>query len=402
MSRRLQIVPPLHLSPRGGSARVSTVRMMGIVGAVVFLAACGASGGEGASASAAKGEAPGASDTRAKAPLVLTSQDLVVARSAEIGDAVVLSGPLQPKEVVALRARVGGTITGLRVDRGSPVRGGERLATIRAAGIVSQAAGAKASVAAAEANRALAQQRLEAARSLFAAGAMSAIERQSAEAAYEAAVAQVAAAKAQETSASEAADYTSVVSPIDGVVSARTRRDGESVAPNDEILTVVSGRTLDLAGQIGVDDAARVRAGQSVTFTLDAFPGEALRGRVARVDPVADPGTRQVGVHVELPNPGGRIVGGQFARGRIALGSVTAIVIPMTAVQGGALDGKGGYVYVVANGRISRRAVTLGVRDEAAGTVAVTSGLAAGEQVIATPTTDVVDGAAVRVVAPKE
>src|SRR5690606_5388793 len=178
------------------------------------------------------------------------------------GDAIVLSGPLQPKEVVALRARVGGTITGLRVDRGSPVRGGERLATIRAAGIVSQAAGAKASVAAAEANLALAKQRLEAARSLFAAGAMSAIERQSAEAVHEAAVAQLAAAKAQETSASEAADYTSVVSPIDGVVSSRTRRDGESVSPNDEILTVVSGRTLDLAGQIGVDDAARVRAGQ--------------------------------------------------------------------------------------------------------------------------------------------
>lgn len=402
MSRRLQSSPLLHMNPRARSAGASRARMRVIAGAMAALAACGGSGEQGAPASAAKGEAPGASDTLAKAPLVLTSQDLVVARSAEIGDAIVLSGPLQPKEVVALRARVGGTITGLRVDRGSPVRSGERLATIRAAGILSQAAGAKASVAAAEANLALAKQRLEAARSLFAAGAMSAIERQSAEAAHEAAVAQLAAAKAQETSASEAADYTSVVSPIDGVVSSRTRRDGESVAPNDEILTVVSGRTLDLAGQIGVDDAARVRAGQPVTFALDAFPGEAFRGRVARVDPVADPGTRQVGVHVELPNPRGRIVGGQYARGRIALGSVTAIAIPMTAVQGTAPDGKGGHVFVVANGRISRRAVTLGVHDEAAGTVAVTSGLAAGEQVIATPTTDVVDGAAVRVVVPKE
>lgn len=376
--------------------------MVVLAGAIVALAACGGAGETEASAAAAKGEAARAADSLAKAPIVLTSQDLVVAATAEIGDAIVLSGPLQPKEVVALRARVGGTITGLRVDRGSAVRSGQRLATIRAAGIVSQAAGAKANVAAAEANLALARQRLEAARSLHAAGAMSAIERQSAEAGYEAAVAQVAAAKAQATSASEAAGYTSVVSPIDGVVSSRTRRDGESVAPNDEILTVVSGRTLDLSGQIGVDDAARVRAGQSVSFALDAFPGEEFRGRVARVDPVADPGTRQVGVHVELANPNGRIVGGQYARGRIVLGSVTAIAIPMTAVQGAGPDGKGGYVFVVANGRISRRAVTLGVHDEGAGTVAVTSGLTAGEQVIVTPTTDVVDGAVVRVVSTQE
>ncbi|MBK8649772.1 MAG: efflux RND transporter periplasmic adaptor subunit [Gemmatimonadetes bacterium] len=398
----------MHRSPSPppvGRLRASAAgmtRRLALTGTLVALAACGGANAKDAATTTANGGTATGANARGKAPIVLTSQDLIAATQAEIGDAIVLSGPLQPKEVVALRARVGGTIAGLSVDRGSTVRRGQRLATIRAAGIVSQAAGARANVAAAEANHALARQRLEAARTLFTAGAMSAIERQSAEAGYESALAQVAAAKAQETSAAEAADYTSVVSPIDGVVSARTRRDGESVAPNDEILVVVNGRTLDLAGQIGVDDAARVKVGQSVTFSLDAFPGEDFRGHVARVDPVADPGTRQVGVHVELANAKGRIVGGQYARGRIALGSVTAIVVPMTAVQGAAPDGKGGHVFVVTNGRVTQRAVTLGAHDEATGTVAVTTGLATGDQVIVTPTTDVADGIVVSVVSGKE
>lgn len=376
-------------------------RALVLAGALVVLAACGGSG-ERPATPATGGTATENVDAQGRSPLVLTMQDVVVAAEADIGDAIVLSGPLQPRQVVSLRARVGGIITGLTADRGTAVRRGQRLATIRAEGILSQAVGATANVAAAEAGLALARQRLEAARSLYSAGAMSAIERQSAEAAHEAAVAQLAAARAQATSASEAAGYTAVASPIDGVVSARTRRDGESVSPNDEILVVVNGRTLELSGQVGVDDAARVRVGLPVTFSLDAFPGEAFHGRVARLDPVADPATRQVGVYVELANPAGRIVGGQYARGRISLGNVRALVVPVSAVQDADADGRSGYVYVVANGRLARRSVTLGVRDEGAGLVAVTQGISAGDQVIAHPTTDAADGVAVTVASPKE
>ena len=354
--------------------------------AATLTASCGESNAK---------EAP-KSDAAARPALVLGEQDVAVVARASIGNTVTLAGPLQPKETVTLRAQVAGTLAELRADRGTAVRRGQRVATIRAAGVVSQAAGARANVAAAEANLAMARKQLDAARTLHSAGAMSAIERQSAEAQHEAAVAQLAAARAQATSAGEVAGHTSVESPIDGVVSARKRQTGEPVSSGDEILTIVDGRVLELSGQVGVADAARVRVGQPVVFTLDAFPGEEHRGRVARLDPVADAGTRQVGVYVELANSAGRIVGGQYARGRIALGATEALVVPATAVQGAAADGSGAFVWVVQDGRIARRPVTLGARDAAAGTVAITDGLKVGERVIRTPTTDVAEGAAVR------
>ena len=127
------------------------------------------------------------------------------------------------------------------------------------------------------------------------------------------------------------------------------------------------------------------------------MPGEVLRGRVARVDPTADPGTRQVGVYVRLANPGNRIVGGQFAHGTIETGTSTnAIVIPEAAVTERA--GDNGAVFVLNGNKVTKRAVVLGPREgSTTGLVAVVSGVQAGERVLLNPTTDIEDGTLVTV-----
>jgi RND family efflux transporter MFP subunit len=328
--------------------------------------------------------------------VVLGPQDIATAQVGPVGSAVVVSGPLEPSERVTLRAQVPGVVSALRVDRGTTVRRGQVLAVIEAAGIRGQAAGARAGIAAAEANAALARQRLEAARTLRQAGAMSEIDYRSAVAAYEAAQAQVAMARAQAAQSGEAAARTVITSPIAGVLSARMIENGEAVSPGDELFTVVNPSTLELEGSVAVADATRVRVGQPVEFTLDALPTERHRGRVARIDPTADPATRQVGVYVQLSNQGWRLVGGQFARGRIMTGaSTTAVLVPETAVRETASGER--EAFVVTNGRAVRRIVTLGPRDDAAGLVAVLTGVQAGERVIIAPTTDITDGTPVTV-----
>lgn len=364
------------------------LRAMTFIAAAAGLAACS---GDSDSAQAA--------DTTAAAPpraVVLDSQDLAIARVENIGTTITMSGPLEPKDQVTLRAQVPGTVADLRVDRGSNVSRGQRLATIRAVGVQSQAAGARAGVAAANANLAVARQRLEAARQLRAAGAMSEIDYRTAQAGYEAAEAQAAAARAQAASAGETAGFTTITAPISGTVSRRMVQEGESVNPGGELLTIVDSRVLQLAGQISVADAARVRVGQTVTFALDAAPGQSYAGRVARIDPTADPGTRQVGVFVELNNAAGTIIGGQFARGSIATTASRALVVPATAVRGASAENVAdAHVFVVENGRIARRPVQPGARDDATGRIAIMSGIREGEQVIANPTSDISAGTVV-------
>ena len=355
-----------------------------LVAALFVTAAC--SGG------AAEETSAGTVDSAA---MILGAQDVAVAERADIASGILLTGSLEPAEQVTIRAQVPGTMTGVRVDRGSAVSRGQVLATIEAAGIRSQAAGARASVAAAEAQVALARQQLEAARKLQAAGAMSLIELRSAEAQFEAAEAQLAAARAQSAGATETAGHTTIAAPIGGVVSAREIEDGEAVSPGAALFTVVNSSVLELSGQIPVDQANRVRVGQPVVFTLDASPEREYRGSVARVDPIADPQTRQVGVYVRLNNPGGAIVGGQFAKGRVVgQAAPNAVVVPSTAVRQAT---SGPFVLVVTGDQVARRTVTVGARDESRGIVAIESGVETGERVIITPSIQVEDGARVSV-----
>src|SRR5690606_2133122 len=225
------------------------------------------------------------------------------------------------------------------------------------------AAGAQAGVAAAEAQMALAARQLESARTLHQAGAMSEIDFRGAQTQYEAAQAQLAAARAQAVGAGEQARRATVTAPFAGEVSQRQANEGEAVNPGQPIFTVVDTRILELAGQVPVNEAALVRAGQPVEFTLSAYPGRSFRGEVARVEPTADPETRQVGVYVRLPNADRALVGGLFATGRILTGATSnSVAVPVAAVR---TQGNETFVWVIENGTAVRRPVTLGTRDEA-------------------------------------
>ncbi len=331
-----------------------------------------------------------ADDAAPAQAVLLSAADVIAARTADVGSTVLVSGALDPADVVRVRAQVAGTIRDLRVDRGSRVNRGQELARVEAQGVTSQAEGAKANVASADAALAVASQRLDAGKRLFAAGATSQIDLKSAEAGYNAALAQLAAARAMNASASEAAARTTIRSPLDGWVSERVVESGESVKSDDPVLTVVDPRMLELKGQVGAIDAARVHAGQAVTFTLDAMPTQTFRGTVARVDPVASAATRQVGVFVQLPNASGKIVAGQFAHGRIHTGAAArAVVVPVNAVR---TSDASAYVLVVEGDVVHRRPVVTGARDEEAGVITITSGVKAGERVIVTAGVEMVDG----------
>ncbi|HSA54392.1 MAG TPA: efflux RND transporter periplasmic adaptor subunit [Gemmatimonadaceae bacterium] len=353
-------------------------------GGVLALALAALSCGRGEEAE------PGAAEAAPLAAVTLTPSDVAVARTLELTGGVAISGPLEPAQTVELKTQINGRVRQVHVDRGSRVRRGQVLVELEGEGIGGQTESARAAVASAEADLALAAQRLASSRRLHEAGGISDIDLRSAEAAHNAAQARLAAARAQLVNAAEREAYATIRSPIDGVVSAREVEAGEAVSDGNALLTVVDTRTLELQAQVDVDAAMNVRPGLPVVFSLDALPRESFQGRVARVDPRADPATRQVGIAAQLPNANGRIVAGQFARGRVLTGrpqSVTAI--PMSAVTDSAGVSR---VFVIVNGRLERRNVSLGIRDEAIGMVAVTQGLAAGDRVLAAPVIGAADG----------
>jgi RND family efflux transporter MFP subunit len=315
--------------------------------------------------------------------VLLQASDVAVVQSTRITGGIVLTGTLNPERIVEVRTQVPGIVGRLAVDRGDPIRTGQLIAVIQAEGIRSAAASALAQVSSARANLALAEQQVTSARTLHARGAISQIELQTAEAAYEAAQSQLAAARAQASAATESAGRANITSPISGEVSDRHVSQGEAVSPGDPLITVVNTTQLELAGQVPVQSAARVQRGQTVEFTVDAYPGEIFEGIVARVDPTADAATRQVGVYLRLPNPNGRIVGGVFATGRVLSATTDSVLaVPLAAVR---TEGEGTYVWLIEQNRLTRRPVVTGGREDATGLIEILSGVRAGDRVLAAP-----------------
>ena len=366
-----------HAAPSTGRR----VRRLTSLLAVAVLIACGG-----------EEEAPAADAPIAA--VTLTASDIATPRQADITAGVPISGSLEPAQTVVVEAQVGGRLRRVLVDRGSRVNRGQLLAQIEAEGVTSQAAGAQAAVISAEATEQLAQQRLEAARRLNAAGAISDIELKTAETNLRAATAQLALARSQLATANEASGRTTITAPIGGIVSERRVEQGEAVKDGDELFQVVDVSTLELQAQVGVDEAMRVRVGSPVSFTIDAL-GQTLQGRVSRIAPRADPGTRQVALAAQLPNPGGRIVAGQFTRGRVVMGqAVPGLAIPVAAVR----DSAGtAFVFVIENGRLVQRQVTLGALDDAQGLVLVTQGLSASDRILARQVVGAANGLPVNV-----
>jgi hypothetical protein len=117
-----------------------------------------------------------------------------------------------------------------------------------------------------------------------------------------------------------------------------------------------------------------------VAVHVEGLPAP-VAGTIARIAPAAEPGTRAIGVTVAVANPGEKLRAGQYAVARVTLAdSVPRLTVPATAIASEAGQAQ---VWVIENGAVVRRAVTLGRRDEAQGRVEVLSGLAPGAQVLA-------------------
>jgi len=312
----------------------------------------------------------------------LGARDIAVVALAPITAGIGITGSLDPANRVEVRAELSGQLERVLVDRGSIVGRQQTLAQFDAA--IVQARGLSAIV-----NLGARERDLDAADTLYRAGVLSERDFTQARVVRDA-------AKADLAQAHDAVSNATVRSPIRGEISERFVSAGEVVQPGAKLFTVVNNDSLELTAEVGADQIGRVRVGQAVRLTLDAYPGRTITGRVARIEPVADAATRRVGVDVHVPNADHGIVAGLFATGIILTAtdaSAPVLAVPTAAVR---QDGQSAAVFTVVGNRVERREIVVGARDDAANLFEVRSGLSAGDRVIVAPGSGLAPGTIVR------
>ena len=193
--------------------------------------------------------------------------------------------------------------------------------------------------------------------------------------------ANVKAAEVQVAIARRALDDAQVRAPFAGVVAKRMVNAGEKAAPDTALLQIVDLARMEIEALVPLSEIPMVRLGQGISFTVDGFDKRAFDGRVERISPAAESGSRSISVFVSLPNADGALKGGMLASGKLAIAARAAV----NTVPSAALQEEGGqfFVFTVKDGLLDRRPVLVGSRSVEAGLVEITDGPPVGTDVVA-------------------
>ena len=174
--------------------------------------------------------------------------------------------------------------------------------------------------------------------------------------------------EAAETGLEFSRSNTTLVSPLNGIVTGKYYEAGElySGAPNTEAgkAAVVSLMQINpLKAIINISEAyfPQIRNGMKAVITTDIYSGQTFNGTVNLIYPTIDPGTRTFQVEIRVDNPRELLRPGMFARVDLDLGAVSAIVAPANSViQQEGTNNR--YIFVNENGVARKISVSVGER----------------------------------------
>jgi RND family efflux transporter MFP subunit len=334
------------------------------------------------------------------------------------------SGYVTPRRSATVAAKITGRVEQVYTDEGMHVKAGQVLATLDCSEANSRLASARAdrnatsaSIADLQVNLTNANRELQRAESLQTSGigTMQAADlarttADSYRARIELAKQQVIAADARIKVAQQDVDNCTVHAPFDGIVVSKDAQRGEMVSPisagggftRTGIATIVDMTSLEIEVDVNESYIARVQPGQSVTATLDAYPDWQIPAQVRTVIPTADRQKATVKVRISflkldpriLPDMGVKVAffGAEPADGKTAEKPAAQAVIPRQAVR--EENGKR-VVYVVREGRLERRAVSLG--ESRGDDVEILAGVSEGDQVVVKGPESLRDGLTVEI-----
>ena len=263
------------------------------------------------------------------------------------------------QEVVISSELSGQRLTRVNVNVGDEVKRGQILAEINSETIRADLAAAKASYAEAQAVLADAITNNKRIQQLKNTGAISAQESTQYQTSQATAQARLDAAKAQIESNQLRLAQTQVVSPDNGVISARTATVGSLAQTGQELFRLIRDHRLEWRAEVTTTDLYKLQQGMTAHVISPDPSQPKVTGQVRMIAPVIDPQTRYGLVYVDLPTTQA-IRMGMFVKGEFDLGEKTAITIPQTALL---LRDGFSYVFVLdKNKRVTQKKVTTGRR----------------------------------------
>ena len=342
---------------------MSTARILVLGLTLALVTASGCSRDKSGEPAAAPTGAPAAGGAAASAPepVTVTVETVAVERVERTVDFV---GTLRADAEAEVATEVDGRLLTIEADLGDQVKEGQVLASLDSATLDAQLREAAANLQKASTDEARAEK-------LKAQGVMSQQEFDTISSAQHVAQAR------RDVLAIHLA-HTKIRAPFAGRIAKRLVDVGNYVRVGTPIFVLVADDPLRLRGEVPERFVAELAIGQEVRGSVEAFPGDVLKGRLARISAAADSTSRALTVEATIPNPDGRLKVGFFCKAAILTKSdAEALVVPVEALVSFAGVTR---VFIVDEGGVARtRPVRTGL---SLGTkVEIVEGLSRGDRV---------------------
>ncbi len=314
------------------------------------------------------------------AVIELAPVDIATVQQRALTRALPLSGNIAPLVQATIKSKVSGEVEQVTVREGQNVREGDVLVKIDTRNLQAQYDSQAAALEKAKADLSLAKLNRDKNRVLLDQHFISQNTFDATESAYAGNVASVKLAEAQARLAQISLQDAVVRAPFSGTLARRYVQPGEKVSMDSQLLQLVDVKSMQLEAAIPTMDIPDVKVGQAVNVRVGGFGERQFEGRIQRINPVTDQGSRAITIYVTVANNDEVLRGGMFAQGDVLLDrSGQVLSVPATSIH---RESGLPYIYTLSGGLIDRKPVILGVQSEADGYVEIRSGATAGEQVI--------------------
>jgi RND family efflux transporter MFP subunit len=338
-------------------------------------------------------------DKGAPVTLEFAPADLAVAQSRPLSRWLPVSGTLQPVRQATVKSKVSGEVRAITVREGDAVQAGQVLARMDTADLEAKLIERQGQLASARAQLEMAEKTLSTNQKLLKQSFISQNAFDNSESSMNVNRGTVMSAEANVRLAQNAVKDAVATAPLTGIVAKRHVQAGEKVAFDTPLVTVVDLKEIELLALVPAIDIPELRPGMAVELAVDGFGERKFTGRIERINPATEPGTRAILVFVGVPNPNGELRGGMFSTGRVALAeSAPVMSLPAVAVRSEAGQS---FVWTIEEGKLVKRMVVVGRRDEESGRVEIKTALPPTVKVLAARFDNLKEGAPALVKGPE-
>ena len=345
--------------------------LLPVIALVLALGAC-----KGQQAQPKAGAAP-------VVPLIIAAEDVHTIQNSALASGPSITGSIQPERRADLRAEVSAIVLRVLKENGDTVRRGEVLVQLDDTALRDALAAADAAARAVGQAFEQATRQYDRSKTLRNSGMISLQGLEDAETRRNNLLSDLEAAKTRVVQARQQLGRSEARAPFDGVVSERKVSAGDTAQIGKELLKVIDPKSMRFEATVSADQVGSVKAGQKVHFRVNGYGTQEFAGKVRRVNPAANPTTRQVELLVDLVGDQQPKLAGLYAEGNVETEVRTSLMVPASAVV---KDGDSAYAWRVAGGKLNKVPLAITERDARSGDFVLKSGLAEGDQVIRYPT----------------